>query len=421
VGPGLITACVVIGPGSILTSSQVGAAYGYRMSWVVLLAAVLMLVFMTLGAKLGVVTGRSTGDLVAQRAGRWLAALIGCSVFFISASFQFGNNLGVVSAFAEFEPQLKQLPFLHLDYLLDYIIVAFNLLAILFLFVFHNLYRFIERLMMLLVAVMLLSFTINLFFARPSLIELLQGFVPSVAALGQHAGSGESATLALLALVGTTFVITAAYFQSYLVRQKGWTADDVSDGMMDVRVGVVIMGLITLMLMSTAGAELRGQTLNSLADVAAGLKPAFGVRGHALFCLGLFAAAYSSFLVNSMIGGFILADGLGLGSKPSDLAPRLLTVAVLLTGMIVALLVSHAGLNRVLAIVSAQAVTVVAAPLVAGALLWLTSRRDVMGDQRNGPVLNVLSLLGFGMLLVMAWYTALYKVWPQLSALMGVA
>ena len=34
-GPGLITACVVIGPGSILTSSKVGAANGYALSWVV--------------------------------------------------------------------------------------------------------------------------------------------------------------------------------------------------------------------------------------------------------------------------------------------------------------------------------------------------------------------------------------------------
>ena len=31
IGPGLITACVVIGPGSILTSSKVGATFGFRM------------------------------------------------------------------------------------------------------------------------------------------------------------------------------------------------------------------------------------------------------------------------------------------------------------------------------------------------------------------------------------------------------
>ena len=289
------------------------------------------------------------------------------------------------------------------------------MLAIVFLFVFHNLYRFVERLMMLLVGLMLLSFAINLCVAGPSLPELLQGFVPSLAEADAAVGASESSKLALLGLVGTTFVITAAYFQSYLVRQKGWTQANLADGLVDVRVGVFIMALITLMLMSTAAAELRGQPLNGLADVAAGLRPAFGVKGHALFCLGLFAAAYSSFLVNSMIGGFILADGLGVGSNPADRGPRLLTVAVLLTGMIVALLVSRAGFDPVPAIVAAQAVTVVAAPLVAGALWWLTNRQEIMGEHRNGPIMNICALIGFGLLLMMAWYTAVYKVWPEVS------
>ena len=41
IGPGLVTACVVIGPGSILTSSKVGAANGYNLIWVVCVAVLL--------------------------------------------------------------------------------------------------------------------------------------------------------------------------------------------------------------------------------------------------------------------------------------------------------------------------------------------------------------------------------------------
>ena len=91
--------------------------------------------------------------------------------------------------------------------------------------------------------------------------------------------------------------------------------------------------------MSTAAAVLYGHELTGVADVAKQLVPLFGEKGQALFCVGLFSAAYSSFLVNSMIGGFILSDGLGLGSKPTDMAPKVLTTAVLLTGMAVALFV----------------------------------------------------------------------------------
>ena len=61
-GPCLITASVVIGPGSIHTSSKVGAEKGYSMSWVVLASAVFMLTFIQMAARLGVVSRESPGQ-----------------------------------------------------------------------------------------------------------------------------------------------------------------------------------------------------------------------------------------------------------------------------------------------------------------------------------------------------------------------
>ena len=392
VGPGLITACVVIGPGSILTSSQVGAEHGFAMLWVVVVAVIFMMVYTSLGAKLGVATTQSPGDLVAQRAGRPLAVMIGLGVFFISAAFQFGNNLGVHSAFN-----------VYIEF--NYTIVIFNAVAIAFLFAFKNLYRAVERLMMVFVGVMLIAFALNLIAARPDWGQLARGFLPS------DEGQLDWATLGL---VGTTFVITASYFQAYLVRQKGWGRDQMADGLRDARIGALIMAVITLMLMSTAAAVLTTKP-ESVEQVAEGLRPLFSEWGRPIFCLGLFSAAFSSFLVNSMIGGFILSDGLGLGSKPTDLGPKVFTTAALLTGMGVALVVILKGWNPFIAIVSAQAVTVIVSPLVAGTLLWLTNRRDVMGEHVNGVWTNVLAACGFLLLLAMGAYTAVEKVGPAVK------
>ena len=80
-GPGLITACVVIGPGSILTSSKVGASQGYGMSWVVIASVVFMMTFTMMASRLGVVAKESPGKILTDSAGRWLAVLIGLSVF----------------------------------------------------------------------------------------------------------------------------------------------------------------------------------------------------------------------------------------------------------------------------------------------------------------------------------------------------
>ncbi len=401
IGPGLITACVVIGPGSILTSSNVGAKYEYSMSWVVVLAVACMLGYTMMSAKIGTMTDRSLGQLVTDRAGRWLAVLLGLGVFFISAAFQFGNNLGVHSAFEQIlvDSEGNEL------FDLAWVVVGFNAFSILFLFAASNLYKLVERLMMLFVSLMLISFAINLAFAKPDLGELAMGFVPR----------GDVMTdLNILGLIGTTFVITAAFYQSYLVQQKGWGEKELEDGLLDARIGAVIMGLITLTIMSTSAAVLSGATLASVGDVAQQLQPSFGDKGKLLFCLGLFSAAYSSFIVNSMIGGFILADGLGIGSKTTDWAPRILTMVVLLSGMGVALLVIKLNIQPVPAIVAAQAVTVLAAPLMAGTILWLANKRDILGERRNGILMNLVGGFAFLMLLAMAYNTAVSKVYPQI-------
>ena len=74
--------------------------------------------------------------------------------------------------------------------------------------------------------------------------------------------------------------------------------------------------------------------------------------------------------------------------------------------MTVALAMNLLGFDRAPTIIAAQAVTVVGAPLIAGVLLWLTSRRDVMGEHVNGPVTKAFAGLGFVMLLAMAGKTA---------------
>jgi manganese transport protein len=416
VGPGLITACVVIGPGSITTSSQVGAKYGYSTLWVVVISVVMMLTFMTMAARLGVVASSSPGTLISRHAGRALAIIMSFGVFLIAAAFQFGNNLGIYAAMAEFEAAISRVPLLRLWHL----VVLFNLLAISFLFVFQNLYKAVERLMMAFVGVMLISFAINLAYARPNLIELFSGMIPPVWLLWRSPEGGvNEPDLSLLGLVGTTLVISGAFFQAYLVRQKGWTKRELASGMLDARVGAVLMMLITLMLISTAAGALRGVQINEARDIAAGLT-IFGTFGRAVFCVGLFSAAYSSFLVNSMVGGFILSDGLGWGSEPRKLAPRLATTGVLLVGMLVALWTIYSGTKPMPAIVFGQAVTVIASPLVAAVLLWLCNRRDVMGDDRNGWGLNLLGVFGLLTLIAMAMYTATYKVWPEVAAAIGL-
>ncbi|MCC7334393.1 MAG: Nramp family divalent metal transporter [Pirellulaceae bacterium] len=393
VGPGLITACVVIGPGSIMTSSTVGANERYAMLWVVAVSVAFMLLFMSLGAKLGAVGDASPGDLIRRHAGWPLAWMLGLSVFFISSAYQSGNNIGVAAAFEAF---------VQTKWLVTGLLLLFNALAIGFLYAFRDLYAMLERVMMVFVGLMLVSFAINLIILKPDVGAMAAGFIPS---LGR-----STDMLPLLGLVGTTLVIAGAFYQAYLVRQKGWSISDLKHGMIDARVGAMIMFLITVMLMSTAAAGLyTGQPvkLANPVDVAESLEVTFGPTSKFIFCFGLFSAAYSSFLINSMVGGFMAADALGWGSKANDLGPRVLTTSALLIGMLVGIAVQQFNFDRTPTIIAAQALTVVAAPLVAGVLLWLTSSRKVMGQHVNRPWTIAAGVVGLLLLLAMAGKTAL--------------
>ena len=103
----------------------------------------------------------------------------------------------------------------------------------------------------------------------------------------------------------------------------------------------------------------------------------FGSWARIIFSLGILAGAVSSFLVNSMIGGTVLSDGLGKGSRLGDALPIHLTALALVVGMVIAILSKVEGANTVHLITVAQALTVVGAPALALAIVYLATRPEV--------------------------------------------
>jgi len=154
--------------------------------------------------------------------------------------------------------------------------------------------------------------------------------------------------------------------------------------------------------MITAGTVLVGRPANDIGALALQLRPLLGPATHTLFCVGLLAVAMNPFVINAMIGGSILADGLGKPARLSDKWSRWFTVLVLLVGMGVAMIVLHTPVKKVDAIIFGQALTVTGNPLMAAAILWLANRKDIMGDKRNTLLLNILGGLGFVVVLLTA-------------------
>src|SRR5215468_4211191 len=62
-GPAVIASVAYMDPGNFATNIQGGASFGYRLLWVVLFANLVAMLFQSLSAKLGVVTGRNLAEL----------------------------------------------------------------------------------------------------------------------------------------------------------------------------------------------------------------------------------------------------------------------------------------------------------------------------------------------------------------------
>ena len=367
IGPAFVIAAVVLGPGSLTVMTKLGAAHGYEMLWLPLLTGCLMAGFVTLFMRYGISANKSFLRHCCDTWGRWFAAICGFSMFYICTACQCGNNLGGATAMnSRLTPAAgagTQPAPLVPAWVWP---VVFNAAAITFLFAFRRVYAVLEKMMTTLVAVMLIAFFCNLFLIqpRPSLPGIAGGLVPSLP---------EKLDWALVAgAVATPFSIVGAIFQTYLVRARGWKADDYGKGVADAASGIGMLAVISMIVLITSAVVLRGQTVRDAADMA-GQLAAFGVAARVIFCVGFAAAAFSSFLVNAMIGGTLLSDGVGWSEDINSMPAKICSAASLLIGMAVAIVASYwEKVTPAQAIVLAQAGTLLAVPLaVLGSLLVL--------------------------------------------------
>ena len=405
VGPAIIVAAVVLGPGSILTSSKVGAQFGWLGVPVLAVAVILMIGMVALSARLGVVYKHSLCDELTQRLNRSIAIAVAAVLFLIVTLFQSSNNIAVVGGL---EPLFDSA-----DSPLDssgvriLIVVLVNALVIGSLYVMRSLYGLVEKAMKILMALMIVVFLINLLTVMVA--EPVERVVES---------SPSADWLPLIGMVGTTFSVAGAFFQAYLVREKGWGLRDLRKGMIDSVVGISVLGGVTAVILVTSIMVFyrtpEAAQLKSVGDVASQLEPLFGSTAKYIFAVGILAGAFSSFLVNAIIGGTVMADGLGKGRKIDDRWSRHGTAAALTVGMLIAILAFAKEGSTVGLITVAQALTVLGIPALALALLFLAVQKDLAGERRTPPALLAVAGVGTVVAFFFAVLTAI-KVWGKLT------
>ena len=255
-----------------------------------------------------------------------------------------------------------------------------------FVLLMRNIYTAVERILLVLVAMMAVGFIASALLAQPDWGAGVAGMAPSFP---------PGAELLIIALVGTNFSINAAFFTSYATRERGIRADQYRDATItDTIPGIVAPGIMTCLVIMVAAAVLghTGQRVETLVQLANVFEPLAGSVGATIFVIGFFGAAFSSMLANATAGGTLLADGIGSGAGGFDsLRSKLLVACVLGFGLFVVAVVPG---SRVQLIIFAQAMTVLVAPFL-GAMLLIIANNQLMGDLRNCWWQNLVGGIGF--------------------------
>lgn len=434
IGPAFIVGACIIGPGSVTLMSKTGAAYGYALIWLSLLSGALMAGFLAVFMRFGIYCDETFLGLTAKKLGRPFAVLSGVSLCSVDATFQFGNALGVkagMQALFEGWPPHTGINFLDLflqslkdsyGFLFPYAWpVGFTVAAIVFLFAFKRIYGILEKMMTFFLVFMVVAFLVNLLWAKPDLIGVLRGAcVPTLPAGVDWVIIGG--------LVGTTFVIVAAFLQPYLVKAKGWTEKDLASGLTDTVLASIMLTLAGAMIMITAASVIHPLGLDpkevSFGLMIRQLEEGFGGYARLIFSIGFFAAAFSSFITNSLIGGVLLNDGLGLGGRLESKPTKIFATLVLLIGMSTALFLifmeEARGMNlTVQAIAVGQAATMLAVPLGTIAMVVVLFDKRANRGRPRSPWLKAFVLFGAAVLLGLAAVTCV-NIKPAVMNLLGL-
>jgi manganese transport protein len=359
VGPAVIASVGYMDPGNFATNIQAGASYGYQLLWVVALANLIAMLFQSMSAKLGIVTGRNLAQLCREQfprpvvIGMWIASELAAMATDLAEFL--GCALGISLMF-------------HFSLLASLGVTALATFAVLSLD--RRGYRPLELVIAALVAVIGISYVLQLVVVPPDWRAVLYHTVsPQL--------QGRESLLLAVGIVGATIMPHTLYLHSGLTQNRTPARSDqerrrllgFSNREVVVALGVAGMVNMTMLVMS---ADVFHRLAPGIADIGAayqGLLSALGMGAANLFLVALIASGVSSSVVGTMAGQVVMQGFVGF--RIPLWVRRVVTMAPAFAAALYC--------NPMTAMISSQAVLSFVLPLPLVALVMLSSRRAVMG------------------------------------------
>lgn len=382
VGPGIFCIGFTIGTGSITAMTKAGSMYGMQLLWVLFLSAFFSWILMEAYGRYALVTGDTALHAFREnfRYGKAIALITAIAI----TIGQWGSLTGILGISANAIYEVSQL-FLGntgrneneywfvLGIAIFIIVLMYALLTI-------GRYSFFEKVLVVFVTVMGISFFISMFITLPSGEEIVRGFKFQIPA-------GKDGKLMAAAFVGTTMASATFVVRPLIVLGKGWTKNNMKEQSKDALISGILIFLISAAVMICAAGAIygTGKSVTKVMDMVTTLEPVAGRFAVALFMTGALSAGLSSIFPILMVAPILYSD---LKGDKLDLKSRHFKVLTAVAG-IVGLLVPVLGSNPIAAQITTQVVNVFILPIVVGGIIFLINNKKLMGKHKAGIMMNV--------------------------------
>ena len=372
-GPGVLVAAAFIGPGTVTACTLAGVDFGFNLLWAMLLSIIATFILQEMSARLGIVTQKGLADVIKQELHNPIIrnsviALIFSAIIIGNASYEAGNiggaTLGMEALFGTNYSSLY----------------PFVLGGLAFVLLHLGSYKALEKVFIVLVLIMSLSFVMTAILTKPNMWELLKDLlVPSVP---------KNGILTIIALVGTTVVPYNLFLHAALVSEKWKSKDDLNLAKRDTMVSIILGGLVSISIIISAAA-INSLEVNNVMGMAKALEPLYGSAALYFLGIGMFAAGITSSITAPLAAAYVANSCFGWNAGLKDFKFRMIWMVILFLGVFFL----SFGIKPIEIIKFAQITNGLLLPIIAVFLLWVVNRVGVMGKYKNTWSQNVFGLL----------------------------
>src|SRR5438094_1216344 len=377
VGPGFITANVDNDANGIVTYSQAGAQFGYKLLWTMIPVTLALIVVQEISARMGAVTGKGLSDLIREEFGFRITFFMMLAILFIN----FGNILG------EFAGIAGSLELFSVSRYISVPICA----VIVWLLVVKGQYKSVEKIVFV-ASFIYITYVFAGILAKPDWIKAaIHTVKPPGRELFQH-----DYLFMTITVIGTTIAPWMQFYLQSSVVEKGVTRRQYKASQLDVISGCIFTDVVAWFIIVACAATLFAHgihEINYAKDAAEALHPLAGDYAYILFAVGLFNASLFAASILPLSTAYTVCEGLGFESGvgrrfgEAPLFYWLYTLLIVAGGAVVLI----PGLPLVKIAVLSQVVNGVVLPFVLIFMLLLINKKELMGEYINTRSFNVIA------------------------------